>query len=931
MVPPGWSMATTLATVHRGLRKDAITMGSMLRLYGGAKLWPRALHLLQRNLIDAPLRCYNACISVLEQSSLWMQVLLLMRHLSFSSCNVISANSLISASGWSLAFASLNQMSTVRLLPDEISYNSAMTSIQGGGSWPMACMSLKKMSMVMVTPSVVSFNSALSHAFSFQNSWSLFLASLQLLNGAGLVPSIITFNTGLALCEKQPKPFGWIFSMWILSSMLRQRCRRDPISFASLLSSCNWLMALRVLQLSATEDVPPTSAGLGVPWQFTAVWKGILVLSRLAACAAAEMARPGFMRHLMIHFIDLSTHFHCFSHSEQQTSTGRELLAFMAKQETRTAWVGDVESWMDEEFLHRAFSPAGFVTNIKIVRRANNANGFAFIEFNDPASVSTLVGKSGDAPRYQALGFNFRVNSAAFSVGDVSRKQSQDHSIYVGNLDFLVKEHELLKAFSDRYSSVAGAKLLVDPNTQMSRGFGFVRFRDWDEAEQAIREMQGVYLGSKMMKVRPSHQRTEESKSHAPWMVNTPPAAVPVVATATVICITGLDAASAEDLQQLLQRCAAFGAIVRHIFVEASCFVEFQEATAAEAAASHLSGVCGLSVNFSEVSVIEYYRTLQLEGWLPFVEASPVVGGLVQLVTDLVEGMRFPPRPVLNCLLGSLRCCADGKPDYFGKLLHFCIFPLQGCLQGCLTQRSSRPLLRQPVKIGIAKIDAEWIILDRKPSDTSKVIIYFPGGGFVARDHTASVFASRVLPRLSQKMAVVPPILVLNYTLPSNPQQVKQEVEVTLSWLRGQGFHEMLVAGDSAGGYLAVQTFLEQTHPKICGAVGICPPLDLTFSADSYERNTKSCFLTKKFVEYARNTMHSLSLSGEGKDKRIALLKEHPMLLVSCEEDLMCDDVSHFAQQAVAAGVAEGVQVCDVPLGCWALMILMWFWRWVVI
>ena len=26
-------------------------------------------------------------------------------------------------------------------------------------------------------------------------------------------------------------------------------------------------------------------------------------------------------------------------------------------------------------------------------------------------------------------------------------------------------------------------------------------------------------------------------------------------------------------------------------------------------------------------------------------------------------------------------------------------------------------------------------------------------------------------------MAVVPPILVLNYTLPSNPQQVKQEVE----------------------------------------------------------------------------------------------------------------------------------------------------------
>ena len=30
---------------------------------------------------------------------------------------------------------------------------------------------------------------------------------------------------------------------------------------------------------------------------------------------------------------------------------------------------------------------------------------------------------------------------------------------------------------------------------------------------------------------------------------------------------------------------------------------------------------------------------------------------------------------------------------------------------------------------------------------------------------------------LRQKMPVVPPILVLNYTLPSSPQQLKQEVE----------------------------------------------------------------------------------------------------------------------------------------------------------
>lgn len=286
----------------------------------------------------------------------------------------------------------------------------------------------------------------------------------------------------------------------------------------------------------------------------------------------------------------------------------------------------------------------------------------------------------------------------------------------------------------------------------------------------------------------------------------------------------------------------------------------------------------------------------------------------------------FPPKAVLGCLLGSLRCCANASPHFFAKFMHFCFFPMQGCIQGCLssTGRSSRRLARQPVKIG--STDVEWIMLDRKASDTSKVVLYLPGGGFVARDHTAGVFASRVLPRLASKMPVVPPILVLNYTLPGSPSTVKEEIEATLSWLRGQGYTEIVVVGDSAGGYLAVQTFLQQTHPKICGAVGICQPLDLTFSGDSYERNTNSCFLTKSFVEYARAAylqldhqdaqsvsdatarMHSITLNPQ----KLALLKEHPMMLVACEQDLMYDEVGTFAAAAKRAGASNGVLVCDV-------------------
>jgi len=302
----GWCMATVIldrlcGSSHHGLRQDAITLGTMLRSFKGpGEAWPRALELLElargRAESFVPLRCWNALLS-LEPS--WRKVLMLRRHLHGG--DEISANSLISAGSWSLAAGTLRRMPAERLIPDEISYNAAMTAqVQRGGSWSMAFLWLATMKTGTVSPSVISFNSAIN-ALSFQNSWSLFLASLQLLHGAGLVPSAVTFNTGLALCEKQPKPWSWLRAMLMFSS-IRQSCRCDAISFATFISSSRWIFALTLLQAAGAEGVQPTSAGLvalvaavgesRLNWQ-RSLWLyhmpgAATVLSRLAACEACE-------------------------------------------------------------------------------------------------------------------------------------------------------------------------------------------------------------------------------------------------------------------------------------------------------------------------------------------------------------------------------------------------------------------------------------------------------------------------------------------------------------------------------------------------------------------------------------------------------------------------------------------------------------------
>ena len=59
----------------------------------------------------------------------------------------------------------------------------------------------------------------------------------------------------------------------------------------------------------------------------------------------------------------------------------------------------------------------------------------------------------------------------------------------------------LMAAFQKRYPSVIQSKIIVDPVTRMSKGYGFVKFANPEEAKRAISEMQGILLFNKPIKV----------------------------------------------------------------------------------------------------------------------------------------------------------------------------------------------------------------------------------------------------------------------------------------------------------------------------------------------------------------------------------------------------------------------------------------------
>ena len=71
----------------------------------------------------------------------------------------------------------------------------------------------------------------------------------------------------------------------------------------------------------------------------------------------------------------------------------------------------------------------------------------------------------------------------------------------MGDLGPEVNEYVLVSLFQSRFSSCKSAKIMSDPISGMSRGYGFVRFSDEGDQQRALTEMQGVYCGNRPMRI----------------------------------------------------------------------------------------------------------------------------------------------------------------------------------------------------------------------------------------------------------------------------------------------------------------------------------------------------------------------------------------------------------------------------------------------
>ena len=172
-----------------------------------------------------------------------------------------------------------------------------------------------------------------------------------------------------------------------------------------------------------------------------------------------------------------------------------------------TLWMGDVEPWMTESIIIKSFQFYNFYpTNVKFIKDKKRGinRTYCFVTFKTiQDATNALINLNGKSlPSTNAI---FKLNWADY-------QSAFTKAIYVGNLNLKVDDNDLFKLFNKYYKSVHHATVINDNG--MSKGYGFVIFKNEEEYLRSLKEMNGHIFFGNNIKVKEQKKKDNENNNN---------------------------------------------------------------------------------------------------------------------------------------------------------------------------------------------------------------------------------------------------------------------------------------------------------------------------------------------------------------------------------------------------------------------------------
>jgi RNA recognition motif-containing protein len=86
-------------------------------------------------------------------------------------------------------------------------------------------------------------------------------------------------------------------------------------------------------------------------------------------------------------------------------------------------------------------------------------------------------------------------------------------NIYVSNLSFQTTEEDLKSMFA-KFGTVTSAKIIMDRETNRSRGFAFIEMSSESEANEAIQKLNNKEIGGRALSVSVAREKEKKSNNN---------------------------------------------------------------------------------------------------------------------------------------------------------------------------------------------------------------------------------------------------------------------------------------------------------------------------------------------------------------------------------------------------------------------------------
>eukprot|EP00208_Stichococcus_sp_RCC1054_P007384 CAMPEP_0206146254 /NCGR_PEP_ID=MMETSP1473-20131121/29845_1 /ASSEMBLY_ACC=CAM_ASM_001109 /TAXON_ID=1461547 /ORGANISM="Stichococcus sp, Strain RCC1054" /LENGTH=257 /DNA_ID=CAMNT_0053542743 /DNA_START=112 /DNA_END=881 /DNA_ORIENTATION=+ len=174
-----------------------------------------------------------------------------------------------------------------------------------------------------------------------------------------------------------------------------------------------------------------------------------------------------------------------------------------------TVYCGNLDPQMTEELVWELFIQAGPVVNVYLPkdRVTNNHQGYGFVEFRTEEDADYAVKILN---MIKVFGKPIRVNKASQD----KRQQDVGANLFIGNLDPDVDEKLLYDTFNAFGQITQTPKIMRDPETGASRGFGFVSYDSFQASDGAIEAMGGQFLCNRPITVSYAYKKDTKGERH---------------------------------------------------------------------------------------------------------------------------------------------------------------------------------------------------------------------------------------------------------------------------------------------------------------------------------------------------------------------------------------------------------------------------------